>query len=407
MTEPINTPWVIELRSAKFPKPLQVQFDEQLIIGRAFGSDDKEPNLDLAPYGAEDTGVSRQHARIFADKDRLMVEDLGSGNGTFLNNNRLNPYNSQPLEHEDQLQLGLFKLQVFVLVSPTYGGDVHRHPSLQLQDQVHPGRGQLVLIVEDDPQVAKVLSMVMERAGYQARVVNEVVNAIKTFNKTRPSAILLDLMLPGLNGLEFCRYVRRDVRQNTIPVIIVSAANTESYITEAMSAGANIYLTKPVSARELRHVVSSLIAQHESDATGMHTKHLVGTAPLTGVQPETRRHSTVLFVAGYSDAPIIANVQPAVSFGRDASVPGPGIKQHVDLRHYDAVNYGVSRLHMVLHNKDGKFFIEDMGTVNGTYLNGSPLKPHELAPVENADEIRLGRLRLYIYFLEDREGASS
>src|SRR5690606_1843329 len=156
-------------------------------------------------------------------------------------------------------------------------------------------QGQLVLVIEDDPQVAKILSLILERAGYTARISHEVVGAIRLFNQKRPSAVILDVMLPGMSGLEFCRYVRRDVRFSTVPIIIVSAAKSAANVADAMQAGADIFLEKPISANELRHVVSSLVVQHESGNVAIHTKHLVGTAPLKGVQPESRRGSAVLF----------------------------------------------------------------------------------------------------------------
>jgi hypothetical protein len=228
-----------------------------------------------------------------------------------------------------------------------------------------------------------------------------VVGAIRSYNQRRPSAVVLDRTLPDMSGLEFCRYVRRDVQQNSTPIVVIGAANSAVDVAEAMDSGADIYLNKPISAKELRHVVSSLISQHESGGAAMYTKHLVGTAPLKAMPPETRRNAAVLFIAGYSDAPLTLTVSGPISFGRAASTGA--LKSHVDLSRYDAANTGVSRLHMFLHYKDNQFFIEDADSVNGTYLNGDPVKPRTPLAVKNADEIRLGQLRMYIYFLEDRD----
>jgi pSer/pThr/pTyr-binding forkhead associated (FHA) protein len=62
---------------------------------------------------------------------------------------------------------------------------------------------------------------------------------------------------------------------------------------------------------------------------------------------------------------------------------------------------------MTLHYRDGKFYVEDLDSVNGTYLNGDPLPPREPAELSNADEIRLGQLRMYIYFLTDKDTGAS
>jgi CheY-like chemotaxis protein len=207
-------------------------------------------------------------------------------------------------------------------------------------------------------------------------------------------------MLPEINGLEFCRYVRRDIHGNSMPMIVLSAARVTSNVTETMQAGADIFLERPISAKELRHVISALLQHRTSGIADIYTKHLVGTAPLQAMPAESRRNAIVLFV-GSSDSPIPLTVQQAVSIGRASSTRS--LKTHLDLTRYDAVNYGVSRLHAILHNQDGNFYIEDLDTVNGTYLNGDPIKPHELVPIKNGDEIRFGQLRMYAYFLQDPE----
>jgi DNA-binding response OmpR family regulator len=406
MAETPQTPWLIELTGTQLTKPIKLRLDERMVIGRNVEGEEKKADVDLEPYGAIKEGVSRQHAAIYREGEQLMVTDLDTDNGTWLNGARLQPNAPHRLAHNDKLKLGRMQFEVQLVISPTYGSGMHKQPSLQLHDQDHPGKGQLVLVVEDDPEVAKLLSLVLESGGYTTKISSDVVGAIRMFNQKRPAAVLLDLMLPDMSGLEFCRYVRRDVVQNTTPIIVVSAAKSATSVTDAMQAGADIFLDKPVSVKELRHVVSSLISQHESGMTAIHTKQLVGTAPLKALAPESRRDSAVLFVAGYSDTPITLTVQQPISFGRGISTGRLATKNHIDLTRYDAINYGVSRVHMSLHSKEGKFFVEDMDSINGTYVNGDPIQPHELIQVKNATEIRLGQLRMYIYFLEDEERAS-
>jgi DNA-binding response OmpR family regulator/pSer/pThr/pTyr-binding forkhead associated (FHA) protein len=403
MGETQTTPWLIELTGAQLPKPLKMRLDASIVLGRLVEGDSKPPDVDLEPFGAGKHGVSRHHAEISAEHEQLTIKDLDTPNGTFVNGERLKPHEPRRLGHNDRLQLGRMKLDLQIVISPTYGSGVHKQPSLQLHDQTHPGKGELVLVIEDDPEVAKMLALVLERAGYTSKISSDVVGAIRLFNQKRPAAILLDLMLPDMSGLEFCRYVRRDVVKNTTPIIVVSAAKSPAKVNEAMQAGADIFLDKPVSVQELRHVVSSLIEQHESGSSAIYTKQLVGTAPLKAVPPESRRDAAVMFIAGYSDSPITLTVTQPISFGRALSTGNLPSKNHVDLTRYDAINYGVSRVHMYLHNKDGKFFVEDADSINGTYINGDPIKPHELIPVKNATEIRLGQLRMYIYFLESGE----
>jgi hypothetical protein len=207
-------------------------------------------------------------------------------------------------------------------------------------------------------------------------------------------------MLPDMNGLEFCRYVRRDVERNSTPVIVVSAVKTKQFVNQAMEAGADMFLGKPVSAQELQQVVTSIVYQHQSGVDSLSTRHLPGTAPLQGIAPDSRQDAVVLFVAGFSDTPVTMTVRDPVSFGRQAQLPG---RKHIDLSRYNAVEQGVSRIHAFLHRQDNHFYIEDADSVNGTFLNGLPLNPNERTPINNADEIRLGQMRMYIYFLTDKD----
>lgn len=400
-----STLWVLELNAPQMAKPLKLRLEDRLILGRNVAGETKQPDVDLSPYGAEAHGVSRQHLVIAHENDRLMVTDLNSGNGTFINGHRLKPGEVHSLEHGGQLQLGRLRLDVQIIISPTYGSSIRKQASLQLHDQTQPGSGQLVMIVEDDLEIARALAAVVEQAGYTTKLCHEVVGAIRAYNQKTPSAIIIEQLLPDINGLEFCRYVRRDVHGNALPIVVISASRPVSTVSEVMQAGADIFLDRPVSAKELRHVISSMISQHKPGGAPIYTKHLVGTAPLSAVPPESRRDAAVLFIAGHSEAPITLNVKQPVSFGR---APSSGsAKTHIDLSRYDAVNFGVSRLHMALHNQDGKFYVEDLDSVNGTFINGDPIKPNERVPVKNADEIRLGQLRMYIYFLEDPDVTAS
>jgi CheY-like chemotaxis protein/pSer/pThr/pTyr-binding forkhead associated (FHA) protein len=398
-----DSPWVIELSTPGMAHPLRIRLDYRVVVGRGVKEDPQQPDVDLAPFGAEEQGVSRLHMAMHAQDDQLMITDLGSGNGTYLNHNRLKPNEPYRVSDGDHLQLGLLRVDLQVIVSPAYGGDVHKQPSLQLHEEVSEGHGQLVMVVQKDPVIARVLGLIFEQQGYSTRLTADVTGAIRAFNQNVPSAVVLDTVLPDMNGLEFCRYVRRNVLHNSIPIVVVDTFANPAHPSEAMHAGADIFLAKPLSAKELRYVVSSLITQREQGYDALHTKHLVGTAPLKRIKPESRRDSVVLYVAGYSDAPIVLIVQEPVSFGRAASSGNAGIKKHVDLSRYDAVNFGVSRLHMALHNVNGQFFIEDMGTVNGTYINGEPVRPGNRAQIHNADELRLGQLRMYVYFLTDSD----
>lgn len=393
--------WIIDIRLPKLNKSFRIRLDNRLIVGRTDHTNETNaPDVDLSTYQAEDQGVSRQHLKLHVEDDQLVITDLNSGNGTFLNGKQLEPNKPYPIKHDDALKLGNLETTIGIIISPSYGSSVHKQTSLQLKDQVEPGDGQLILVVEDDPAVAKLLSMMLSRAGYTTMVSYDVIGAMRIFKQRKPSAVVLDIMLPHMNGLELCRFIRRDTEQNMTPVIAISALKSQERIDEAMAAGADIFLGKPLSSKELRHVVGSLISNYEKGVASLNTKHLVGTAPLRAEPPESRRDSAVLFIAGYNDDPITVRLNQPVSLGRKSNTKG---RNHIDLSRYKAVDLGVSREHAVLRLEEDTYFVRDLGSVNGTFLNGEPVKSGTEITLSNADEIRLGQLRMYIYFLIDEE----
>jgi pSer/pThr/pTyr-binding forkhead associated (FHA) protein len=84
----------------------------EALIGRADPVSNFMPQVDLGPYGALEHGVGRRHARLFVQQGQLMVEDLDSTNGSFLNNTKLAPRQAHPLRSGDELRLGTLKLRV-------------------------------------------------------------------------------------------------------------------------------------------------------------------------------------------------------------------------------------------------------------------------------------------------------
>jgi CheY-like chemotaxis protein len=401
MTDSYTELWLIELRFSDVKESLKIRIEDRIVLGR---TDDTEqptpPHVDLQPYEAENHGVSRHHAAIAVEGDRLMLTDLNSGNGTMLNGSRLEPDLAYPLLHDDEIVLGNLKFSLQIIISPSYGSSIHNQKSIQLQDQIEPGKGQTVLIVEDDVPTSRLLAVILERSGYVPVIARDVSGAIRLFRQKRPSLVLLDIMLPDINGLELCRYIRRDTLNNHTPIVAISANRAQTQITNALNAGADIFLGKPINSKELRHVVYSLVLLFEEGVSTMSTKHLIGTAPLTGVAPETRQDTAVLFIAGHSEAPMTVRLRQPITLGRQS---GNQSANHIDLSRYEAVNLGVSRSHAVLWHKNGSFYVRDLGSVNGTYLNGEPIKMDQDLMLNNADEIRLGQLRLYVYFLTDEE----
>jgi CheY-like chemotaxis protein/pSer/pThr/pTyr-binding forkhead associated (FHA) protein len=402
MISTVATPWIIELHAPHLFKPIKAFVDERITIGRSVSGADRQPDVDLGASDSEDHPVAPEHISLYCEHESLMVMDMGSERGTLLNGQPLTPFVGERITHGDQLRLGRLTVDVQVILSPNSGiGGMHYRPGLNLYDETPPGDGEWVLIVERDSQVARVLAQLMERTGYDVKVCQDVVGAMRVFSQSQPDAIILDLNLEDMDGLELCRYVRRDVLHNSIPILAINPALGAEAANTAMDAGADVVMNLPLDGVNLRDVVLGLVNHHDIRPDAIRTRRLPNVTPFHIVPPETHRQGIVLFVHNHESHPITLIGSESVSFGRQQGTDSLGGKRHIDLSDYDAANCGVSRVHMFIHCQDGQFYIEDVGSRNHTYINGEVIPAFEYASVKNSDEIRLGNLRMYVYLFED------
>ena len=105
-----------------------------------------------------------------------------------------------------------------------------------------------VLVIDDDENIVQLVKMYLERDGYQVACAYDGQEALLTAQRTRPDIIVLDLMLPGMSGLDVCRELRRE---SNVPIIMLTARTTESDKLTGLDMGADDYVTKPFSPREL------------------------------------------------------------------------------------------------------------------------------------------------------------
>jgi len=118
-----------------------------------------------------------------------------------------------------------------------------------------------ILIIEDDPDIAEALSYGLEKNDFKTRIAlngEEGLSAsLDRFNP--PSVILLDLLLPGMSGFELCRRLRSEALTRATPIVIVSARASEKEIATSAELGADDYIVKPFSIREVVGRISSLL----------------------------------------------------------------------------------------------------------------------------------------------------
>ncbi len=113
-----------------------------------------------------------------------------------------------------------------------------------------------VLIVEDDPDIAELISLHVGDAGYSSICVGDGEQAIAEFERSPPDLVILDIMLPGIDGLEVCKRVRK--QNERIPILMLTAKSTELDRVLGLEIGADDYLTKPFSVVELMARVKAL-----------------------------------------------------------------------------------------------------------------------------------------------------
>ncbi len=116
-----------------------------------------------------------------------------------------------------------------------------------------------VLVVEDEPDTAEMFAEMLRLRGYRVFKSNGSASAMRHLALDKPDAVVLDVMMPGVSGLEVLRFMRREPAFEKIPVIVVSAKSLLSDIRDGMDAGATLYLTKPVAYSELTSAVEGVI----------------------------------------------------------------------------------------------------------------------------------------------------
>jgi two-component system alkaline phosphatase synthesis response regulator PhoP len=116
-----------------------------------------------------------------------------------------------------------------------------------------------ILVVEDDRDIAELIAHALAKAGYDAHKVTSGPDALASARAAVPDAIVLDLMLPGLDGLDVCRALRADPDTASVPIIMLTARAEEAERVAGLELGADDYVTKPFSPKELVARVGALL----------------------------------------------------------------------------------------------------------------------------------------------------
>ena len=116
-----------------------------------------------------------------------------------------------------------------------------------------------IMIVDDDEQILTLVEILLRRQGYQVVKAQSAYSALEFLDSTLPDLMLLDYMMPGMNGLELCEQVRLHPKATRVPVLMLSAMDSEEFIRLSSIAGANGHIPKSEMHRRLLHEVNQYL----------------------------------------------------------------------------------------------------------------------------------------------------
>ena len=116
-----------------------------------------------------------------------------------------------------------------------------------------------LLVADDEPNIVISLEYLMKREGYDVLVATDGNQALEAIQREQPSLVLLDVMMPGKTGFEVCQAVRADPALDGVRILMLTAKGRETDVSKGLALGANAYMTKPFSTRELVQKVAELL----------------------------------------------------------------------------------------------------------------------------------------------------
>jgi two-component system phosphate regulon response regulator PhoB len=124
-----------------------------------------------------------------------------------------------------------------------------------------------ILVVEDEPAIQTLIAVNLKRAGHEVVGALDAEAAQRHINAALPDLVLLDWMLPGMSGLELAKRLRADARTRAVPIIMLTARGEERDKVQGLETGADDYVTKPFSPRELLARIQAVLRRRAPDAT--------------------------------------------------------------------------------------------------------------------------------------------
>jgi two-component system OmpR family response regulator len=144
-----------------------------------------------------------------------------------------------------------------------------------------------ILVVDDDPDVRETIRSILDRAGYQVRTASDGQEALDLISRQTPSAVILDIIMPEMDGMEVCRQIRADPFVGKIPILFLTAKGRPEDIVRGLDVGGDDYLTKPFEIIEIPARIRALLRRGPSGALDPGSEHLViGPLKIHANRPE-------------------------------------------------------------------------------------------------------------------------
>lgn len=116
-----------------------------------------------------------------------------------------------------------------------------------------------ILVVDDDPYILMSLEFLMKKSGFEVLVARNGTEALQLINEHRPDVVLLDIMMPDVDGYEICTHIRQQAALAATKVVFLSAKSGDADIRKGLELGASLYITKPFSTRKLVSQIKELV----------------------------------------------------------------------------------------------------------------------------------------------------
>jgi CheY-like chemotaxis protein len=121
-----------------------------------------------------------------------------------------------------------------------------------------------ILVVDDDPRLLHVVSMYLNIEGYEVDTATNGEEGLRIFEQRRPDLVILDVMMPGIDGLEACRRIKSNPETRAIPVVLFTALSRSDDVESGRAAGANRFINKPFSLIGLGAVIRSFLTEESA-----------------------------------------------------------------------------------------------------------------------------------------------